>query len=200
MFAQGITGLGQAKAAKFTLDPNVIGTAANILSAVSGSIVVTGSAPAKYWDVNADEIASYDCISAPFDVEFTVNVTVKPTAADVRAWGLKSPALGNRGRIEFDVTDTAFTAKVYDDAGTAQTVTGGTITWDDATWTNKVVRFRIRHTGSRVEFLVNETVKAYADVSSGANLPSTPLHIHMNNANADSLRFFAICTRQAFNL
>lgn len=193
-------------ATKYVLDPNIIGTGANILAAVQGSIATSGSAPDVVWRVNADEIATYDAYSPIIDIEFPITVPAAPTSGDVRAWGLKSPGLGNRGRIEFDITGSVFSARPYDETGTLLTVrspsTGqalasNAITWD-AAWTNTLVRYRIQHFNSRINFLINETVYAYTDVAA-AN-PGIPNHGHIINSNADNMDVRAIIIRNAFNM
>ncbi|MFH2232616.1 MAG: hypothetical protein ABII13_05630 [Patescibacteria group bacterium] len=195
-----------AKATRFTLDPNIIDTAANILTAVQGAIATSGSAPDKVWRLNASEIASYDSVSPFIDIEFPMIVPVKPTAGDVRSWGLQTPVLDNRGRVEFNVTDDVFSALVYNETGTQLTMYGptgltlssGAVTWDDTNWTNKLVRYRIIHKGFDITFLINETVVAQTRRSQA--IPQLAHHMHIRNDNADNMDLSAIIVRNSFNL
>src|SRR4029077_11207968 len=63
---------------------------------------------------NAAASASY-LLHMFADIEFMVNVPVKPTSGDVRQWGLKNQAETARGAIYFDITDTTFSIKAIDD-------------------------------------------------------------------------------------
>lgn len=193
-------------ATKYTLDPNIIGTAANILVAVQGSIATNGSAPNVVWRVNADEIASYDSYAPILDIEFPITVPAAPTSGDVRAWGWKTPGLGNRGRVEFDITDAVFSLRAYDETGTLLTVrnpsTGealasNAVTWN-TDWSNALVRYRIQHQGDRINFLINEVIYGYVDIA--ANRPFLAHHAHIINSNADNMDVRAIIIRQSFNL
>lgn len=199
MFGQNRLPITQVQAARFTLDPNVIGTAANVLVAVQGSIALSGTAPDQVWRVNADEISSYDSFYPVIDVEFPILVPVAPTALDNRTWGLKIPGLGNRGRVEFVIEGTAFTARVYNSVGTLQQSTA--ITWN-TDWTNAVVRYRIQHKGDSIVFLINETVVATYNPSGNASsgeVPIMPILLHILNLNADNMDVRAIILRSGYN-
>lgn len=194
-------------ASKYILDPNIIDAGANIIVAVQGSITVTGSAPNKVWTVNADEISTYDSYGQIVDIEMPLSVRTAPTLGDIRAWGLKTPGLGNRGRIEFDITDTVFSIRVYNETGTLQTVfnpmtgqalTNAAITWD-AAWTNTIVRYRIQHLGDRINFLINESIIGFAKMPE-STLPNLAQHAHILNTNSDDMEVAAIILRNAFNL
>lgn len=194
-------------AKRYTLDPNIVDTASNLLVAVQGAIATTGSAPNKYWRVNADEIATYDSFSPFLDIEFPLIVPTAPTASDVRAWGFKTPGLGNRGRVEFDITDTVFSLRPYNETGTLLSVFNPTtnealasnaFTWS-ASWTATLTRFRIQMSGQRIDFLVNETVIGFANMNVSA-LPALPHHAHVINLNADNMDWQGLIVRNGFNL
>jgi len=191
---------------RYTLDPNIIGTAANIIEAVQGTVATTGSAPTLKWRLNADEYVLYDPASPILDIEFPITVPVKPTAGDVRAWGFKTPGLLNRGRIEFDITATVFSCLAYDEDGTQLTVyntsgaalSSGAYTWDDTNWTNKEIKYRIINDGKQIKFLVEGTV--IAQTQTPCKVSTLPTHVHLRNDNADNMDLKAIIVRNSFNL
>lgn len=206
MLFQGLAN-NMVHSVKYTLDPNIIDTGANILVAVQGTIATTGSAPNKLWRVNADEICTYDSYAPIVDIEFPLIVPVGPTASDVRAWGLKTPGMGNRGRIEFDITDAVFSLRPYDEAGTllpvfspttGQALASNAFTWNVA-WTATLTRFRIQVMGGRIDFLVNETVVGFANASVSA-LPAIAHHGHVINSNADNMDWQSLVLRNAFGM
>uniref|UniRef100_A0A6M3K891 Uncharacterized protein n=2 Tax=viral metagenome TaxID=1070528 RepID=A0A6M3K891_9ZZZZ len=123
-------------------------------------------------------------------LELLINVPVEPTAGDVRAWGFKIDNDGNEGRVEFDITDTDFTANLYDASGTV--VASKTIDWD-ATWTAAEARYRISAAERNYIFAVNDTIVArfeYGrnnDITEDKILSRKPVSIHIQNGNADNM-------------
>mgnify|MGYP000443885988 CR=1 FL=1 len=206
MITQGLAN-NMVHSVKYTLDPNIIGLGANLISQVSGTLAVNGTAPNVVWRLNADEICTFDSYFPIWDLEFPLVVPAAPTGGDARAWGWKTPGLGNRGRVEFDITGAVFSVVVYNETGTAQTIrdntgqviTNGVITWD-ANWTNTLTRFRIQHIGNKITFLINETEIAHAQMNSATAVPVIPHHAHVLNSNADNMDLRAIIVRNTFGM
>jgi len=178
----------------FVYDPAVVGYETSFIKAISGTPTVSSSK----LRLNAAEIATYDFFKFA-DVLFVMTVPAAPTSGDVRAWGLKVPALGNNARVEFDITGAVFSCKVYDDFGTA--IGSTTVVWD-ATWTAAVVRYRIRFTQDGIKFYVDlnslttlTCVARFAisgNASQPVTLPTIPQVVHIINSNADNLDVTAI--------
>jgi len=149
------------------------------------------SVSTDYVRLNAAEIVSEAYLSSGFDLEFDLIIPVAPTAGDARNFGLYSHALGNRGRICFNTTGAVFKAMVYDNNGTALTLSNsGIIPWN-AAWTAAVARYKIVHNGTDIAFFVNEAEVARY---SGAT-PNIPLRLWIENDNADNLDMAAIISR-----
>lgn len=168
----------------FVFDPPTFGFDTMYWSKISGTNPTVSGGDLL---VNATEIASYPAYLSG-DFEFTMNVPAVPTSGDVRAWGLKIPGLGNRGRIEFDITGAVFSLKVYTNAGVA--LLNQTITWD-AAWTATDTVFRIMWQPFGIRFMIGTVTVAKLGI--GGNVinstnPSLPMAIHINNANADNLK------------
>lgn len=163
-------------------DPSIVGYDTTIFKALSGAPAMSGS----LLRLNAAEICTYG-FWRRLIAEFTLTIPAAPTAGDVRAFGLKAPALGNRGRAEFTITGAVIAAVAYNDAGTL--VCNQTITWDVA-WNNTPVRFKIDTKVGPAKFYINDTLVATA---TGKSSIPTPLHI--NNANADALDMTAVMAK-----
>lgn len=174
-----------------TFDPQIVGYDTTFWKTLSGTDPSISSNKVR---INNREIASYSFYAQQGSYEYTLNVPTAPTAADVRSWGLKCPSLGNRGRIEFDVTDTTFSAKVFDDTGTA--LLNSPIAWSSA-WTATDTRFRIDVTEFGIDFFINETNVAKLETS---NLPTLPVSLHIKNGNADNLDFTVLAVRRSTSL
>jgi len=130
------------------------------------------------------------------DVEFTLTVPVAPTAGQSKRWGFSCPNLGNRGRIEFDITGAVFSVVAYANNGTTVLI-NQTITWD-AAWTATAVRYRILWGREGIQFFINDVKVAFAQIKGNATnpvVPNLPMALHMNNGNADNLDMAAIIAK-----
>jgi len=155
-------------------DTNIWNTISGVPSVASGKLVL-----------NNAEVNSFAAFTK-CSIEFLMTIPTAPTLGDSRAWGLKTYNYGNKGRIEFDITDTNFTAKVYDDSGTI--IESIPITWD-TNWTNTEARFRISFSERNVFFSVNDVIVArFQEV----NVTENPLALHIINGTADNLLFAAV--------
>jgi hypothetical protein len=126
------------------------------------------------------------------DVEFLLNVPVKPTAGDVRQWGFKNPSSINLGAVYFDITGTAFTLKVYDNFGN---LTSTTLTWIDGTYSAAAIKFRLRWEPDQVIAYINGVKVATVDSAGG--IPPNALGLYINNGNADNMDLSYIGVRNA---
>jgi len=124
------------------------------------------------------------------DIEFVVNVPVKPTAGDDRQWGLKAPATNNFGAAYFDITGTAFTANTYDQNGVIETTI---LTWTDADFSAHAIAFRIRWELDEVRFYVDGDLVA----THTTRVPFGALPILINNGNSDNMDVSYIAVRRA---
>lgn len=168
----------------FVFDPPTFGFDTMYWSKISGTNPTVSGGDLL---VNATEISSYPAYMGG-DFEFTMNVPAVPTSGDVRAWGLKIPGLGNRGRIEFDITGAVFSLKVYTNAGVA--LLNQTVTWD-AAWTATDTVFRILWQPFGIRFMIGTVTVAKLGIAGNvinSTNPNLPLSIHVNNANADNLK------------
>lgn len=101
--------------------------------------------------MNADGIAS-KVFYRYLDAEFCVTVPTAPTSGNQRRWGFYNPNMGNRGRIEFNISGAVFSIIVYSSGGNL--IAQQTIDWDDTNWTNKPVVFKIVWKESGIIFSV----------------------------------------------
>lgn len=118
---------------------------------------------------------------------FRMTIPVAPTAGQARSWGLKGVAVGNRGSIQFDVTETVFSVLAYDNAGTL--IGQETIPWD-ADWTATATDYRIAWSESGVTFRVVGSTSAHvaiANIQFGTKVVNTPNPIFMSNGTADNV-------------
>jgi hypothetical protein len=155
----------------------------NIFHTLAGTPAIT----ALKLVINGDEVESLDYFKVGTSLELEISVPVVPTAGDVRAWGFKIDNDGNKGRMEFDITDTVFSAKVYDADGTI--IASKTIPWD-SDWTATEAKYRITWGERYVCFSVNGTIVAnFQDQSdfTTQTLSKKPMPIHIQNDNADAL-------------
>jgi hypothetical protein len=165
----------------FLYDVKTSGYDTNIWNTISGTpTVATGKLK-----LNTAEINSFAAFTK-CSVEFLMTIPTAPTSGDSRSWGLKVYNYGNKGRIEFNITDTNFTAKVYDDSGTL--IDSIPITWD-SNWTNIEARFRITFSERNVFFSINDVIVArFQEV----DVTENPLALHIINSVADDLLFAAV--------
>jgi hypothetical protein len=176
----------------FTYDPSISGYDTSFWKALSGSPSVVSNK----LRLSSAEISSYVAFRE-LDVEFTITIPTAPTSGDARAFGLKIPALGNRARVEFDITGAVFSCKVYDDTATAQL--SQAITWD-ASWTNTAIKYRIQATASGVKFYVNGACVARAEMqglTANNSLPTIGGYLHISNGNADNMDITAVVVKDA---
>jgi len=163
----------------YTFDAKVDGFDENFWKKISGTIAdpSTTSNKLRLTSAEINTIPSFQQSS----VEFLATVPVAPVAAQSKTFGYKNAGAGNQGRAEFDITGTAFTAKVYDEAGTI--IESKTINWDSG-WTANESRFRVTTAGRSVTFVINDTIVAqFNDV----DISPVPKQIHIKNGNADNL-------------
>jgi len=171
----------------FTYDPAIYGLSLAYWVQVTGTgATTTGTGITTKVRLNADRIASMVCYRYA-DASFYVNVPVAPTASDVRSWGFRIPGGDNYGRVGFDITDTDFKCVVYDNNGTL--LDSETIAWD-AAWTATETKYRIVWYKGGVEFYIGTTRVAklqMAGLAANTAVPSLPMPIDINNANADNM-------------
>lgn len=127
------------------------------------------------------------------EVTFAVNVPVKPTAGDVRSWGLEQ--ITDNAFIKFDITDTVFSCQCNYNGINSKSV----VVWDDANWTATKVEFTIKWTGFTVEFLINgvnvASTGGYTGLSGWSgisgrtddSIPHTSLSLFIDNENFDNM-------------
>lgn len=181
----------------FVFDPYISGYDTTFWSKVSGA--GTPSVSGGDLVLTQAEISTFSFYDGA-DVEFTLNVPAVPTSGDVRAWGFKVPALGNRGRIEFDVTDAVFSLKVYTDAGVA--LLNQTVTWS-ASWTAADTIFKIAWQSGGIRFFIGTTQVASCGLRGNATnptCPTLPMSIHVSNANNDSMKLSSVVVRNVKHL
>ena len=131
------------------------------------------------------------------DIEFLLNVPVKPTAGDVRQWGLVNPSSNNLGALYFDITGTAFTFKVVDNHGNTFSKT---LTWTDATYSGVAIRFRIRWEQDQIVIFINEVKVATINGTIDISIPTNAYGILVNNGNADNMDLSYIGVRSAASI
>lgn len=137
--------------------------------------------------LNQDEVITFDKRFQFGSVEFYLTIPAVPTAGDIRQWGFKNN--GNDGLMVFDITDDAFTAKVYDSSGTS--VASKTIEWDDD-WTATEARYRITWAERSVYFAVNDVIVARfedgwdKDIIDSDIMNKLPMALYLKNSNDDS--------------
>lgn len=165
----------------FLYDVQVHGYDTNIIKALTGTPTVASNK----LRLNAAEICTF-AFFRNATVEFLLTIPAVPTASDVRAWGLKDANSGNKSRVEFDITGTAFTAKAYDEAGTI--IESVTINWSSA-WTATETRFKIKLSERNVFFLVGDTIVARIENEA---MTKIPLFAHVINSNADNVDLASI--------
>lgn len=130
------------------------------------------------------------------DFEVLLNVPVKPTAGDARYWGFRNQATDALGAAYFDISGTAFTAKVVGDDGT---VTSTTLTWNDAAWSAHAIPFRIRWEAQDVNFYINGSL--VASISAGTNkIPNNALEVSIKNGVADNMDMTYMAIRRAASI
>jgi len=179
----------------FVYDPIVVGYDTTFFKTITGTPAVASNK----LRLSAAEVASYSFYRFT-DIEFILNVPTAPTTGHVRAWGLKVPALGNKARIEFDITDAVLSCKAYDDAGT-ETI-NVPVTWN-ASWTATDTSFRIRVTPSGIKFFIAGVQVAVGELmnySVNPDVPSIAQTIHIVNEEAENFDVTAIIARNVQSL
>ena len=138
--------------------------------------------------LNADEVISYDKRFKNGSMEFLITIPTAPASGDVRQIGLKNN--DNKGAMLFDITDTAFTAKVYDASGTI--IATKTINWSSG-WTAAEARYRISWGERDVYFAINDTIVARfeagvdKDITEDKIIGKNPIAIYLKNSNSDNM-------------
>lgn len=179
----------------FVYDPIVVGYDTTFFKAIAGTPAVASNK----LRLSAAEVASYSFYRYT-DIEFILNVPTAPTSGHARAWGLKVPALGNKARVEFDITDAVLSCKAYDDAGNA--TINVPITWD-AAWTATDTSFRIRVTPGGIKFFIAGVQVASGELvnyTSNPDIPSIAQTIHIVNEEAENFDVTAIIARNVQSL
>ena len=173
----------------FAYDPTISGYDTNFWKTISGSPAVSSNKIR----LNAAEIATHSFYEGGV-YRFNVTVPAAPTSGDSRAWGLKTPAFGNRSRIEFNISGAVFTVVFYDKDGTA--ASSKTITWD-AAWTNAAAVYEIRVAEQTIEWWINNVrVHQYAfNIAPNRKRMTEPAAIHVVNSNADNMDITYIVVR-----
>lgn len=171
----------------YVYDPKIKGLDTTFWKLETG----TATLSTVYIRNNQSAISSY-LLHLFADVEFALIIPVKPTAGDVRSFGLRNPSGDTLGAIYFDITATAFTAKVVLEGGT---VLSETLTFTDA-WATANTKFRIRWERDEIRFYVNGTEVAHFSASP-QGLPSNALALRVVNANADNMDLAYVAVRRA---
>ncbi len=164
-----------------------------IANALWKNVTGTPTIASSRFNFNAQEgLIRADLLGA--HVEFALKVPAVPTTGDVREWGLKNLALGNRSKIFFGVVDTAFSTNTYDDNGLV--TLSSPVTWQ-AAWTNVDILFIIDWFEDRVVFsvqVVSTGAKSIVAVHKvDASTPPkpvvgyAPLNPYIKNGNSDNL-------------
>ena len=183
--------LNRDKRDGYIYDPIIKGVDSNYWSQIAGTITVASNK----LRFNAATGASFLLHEFVDQLDFIVNVPVKPTSGDSRRFGLYSPAgSSQQGAIYFDITDTAFTVVVIDSFGQSQTLT---LTWDDTNWTAKDILFRIKWEPDIVQFWVDGSILGTFSTTSSASIPFVGLPIYIKNGNADNMDITYVAVRRA---
>lgn len=162
-------------------DPSIVGLPASKYKTISG----TPSAATGDLNFNSSEICGLAYYKF-LDIAFYLTIPTAPTAGHSRAWGLKSLAGGNKGRIEFVVDGADFKATAYDNDGTE--IDTVIIPWD-SDWTNENIEYKIRWTDGVIQFYVNGycyAKMALTQEDGNVRPPSLPLCEHLLDAVGDS--------------
>ena len=172
----------------FYYDPAREGYNTAIWKTLAGTPTSTGTA-LRFNEAKA--IGYGDLFKA--DVTFGVNVPVKPTAGDIRYWGLEQTIEGSK--IIFKIIDDVFSCECVFNGITSNTE----VVWDDTNWTGANVEFTIKWTGFTVIFLINGVqvasaggytgISGYSGVSgrSDDSIPHVALSEVINNENFDDM-------------
>jgi len=178
----------------FVYDPAIYGYDTTYWATMAGTPAASGSALAQKILLNADGMSS-KVFYRFVDLTMFLNIPAVPTTSDSRQFGLQIPGLGNRGRVAFDITGTAFTTKIYDNVGTLVKSTAQTF---DATWAAAEIPYGIRIGRDGIKFFVNDVcIYRYSVAGRDANPVVTDLaqSIYINNANADAMYVGAVVLR-----
>lgn len=158
----------------FAFDPSKAQGFTNRFKTISG----TPSISSSKLRLNAAVVQSLD--SFLFG-RLVMNITVPaaPTGGDVRKFGFISASYATAGSAYFDIADTAFTAKSYDENGNAETTT---IAWS-SDWNNVAIEYRIEWRGDQIYFYVADVLKA----THTGRLGYYPQGITLRNSNVDNM-------------
>ena len=179
--------LNRDKRDGYDYDPIIKGYDASFWATTAGTPAISGTV----LRFNASAASSY--LQHMFaDIEFDLNVAAKPTAGDVRRWGLTNPSSNGEGGAFFDITGTAFTANVYDDRGNHSYVT---LTWNDSAWSAAATLFRIRWEPDQVIFYIAGVIVATFGLV--GTLPTGPLAARIVNSNSDNMDLSYMRVREA---
>jgi len=173
----------------YIYDPALKGLDTSFWKTISGTPAITGSGASSKIRLNAAEMATF--LQHEYaDIDFLVNVPVKPTAGDSRHWGFRIIGSTNPGAAYFDITGAVFTAKSVDSYGNAQTTT---LTWSDPLYTATETNFRINWDKDTIFFYINGSIVA----THVTNIPYTALPIDIKNGNSDNMDIGIVNVRKA---
>ena len=177
----------------FQYDPQISGFDSTFWKTVSGTPAISSSKIR----LNNSEIVSYSFYKGGV-YKFAIN-TPAPVAGQDKAWGLYTPSLGNKSRIEFKVLEAVFSVVFYDkDGNTAFDVP---ITWD-AAWTTTETIYEIRTFNGGIEIWIGGVRKYRYMMNIAPNrklmLEAAPLHIR--NSDTDNLDVGYISARSIQSL
>jgi len=138
--------------------------------------------------LNGDEIITYGTVFQFGSLEFYLTIPAVPTTGDVRQFGFKNN--GDLGKMIFNITDTDFTADVYDAAGTV--IGQKTIDWD-TDWTAEEVRYRITWDERTICFAIDDVIVARFEAGFDKEIIDSdimnkfPMNGYLKNTNADNM-------------
>ncbi len=130
------------------------------------------------------------------DIEFVINVPVKPTSGDMRQWGFKNPSETTRGSVYFDITDAVFSIKVTDDFNNS---TSYTLAWSDSLFSAHAIPFRIRWEKDAINVYVNNVLITTIPQST-ITPPSGPISAYINNGNSDNMDVTYMLVKRAASI
>lgn len=165
----------------FQYDPQISGFDSTFWKTMSGAPAISSNKIR----LNTAEIVSYSFYKGGV-YKFAINAPVAPVAGQDKAWGLYTPSLGNKSRIEFKMLEAVFSVIFYDkDGNTAFDIP---ITWD-AAWTATEAIYEVRIFEGGITIWINNVCKYRYMMNIAPNrkrmLEAAALHIR--NSDADNL-------------
>ena len=179
----------------YVYDPQIKGLDSNFWATLGGTTITATGTP-QILRFNAATGASFLLHEFFFAADFKLNIPAKPTTGDSRRWGFFSPAgSADFGGIYFDITGTAFTSNIVDDAGNS---VSKALTWDDTNWSGKAIVFRIVWEPDEIAFWVNGAKLATFDIGASNSLPQfIALPVYIKNGNSDNVDLSYLAVKRA---